>query len=347
MAFGTLPTSSAWRYTQFAGPRARSAPPQSRSEAWRLRECAVQTYNRDMTRISVVIPTRNRGAQAAEAARAVLRDPSEFQLIVVDQSTNQDTVQALQTLDDPRLRLISSSLKGASNARNAGVAATSSPLLAFTDDDCRPDPGWVSAMLRVFDNEPEASLIFGRVRLPPTENAMDYAASFEPKVRIQEGAVPLPDGDIGIGANFAIRRNVLEALGGFDPLLGPGAPYFRGAEETDLLIRALHRGYRVVNARECDVLHLGIRTGADVRPLHVAYQFAVGAAFGKHARLAGLSGLRDAGRWVSFYLRMTLRDTTRLQRPRPGVLYYFVAGAVSTFRYGLDRRQGLFQARAR
>jgi GT2 family glycosyltransferase len=295
-----------------------------------------------------VIPTRNRGSQAAEAARSVLLDKSEFELVVVDQSTNDDSAQALREVEqqDSRLRVIRSGLTGASNARNVGVAATSAPILVFTDDDCRPDPGWVSAMAHVFESEPDASLVFGRVRLPPKESESDYAASFEPKVRVQEGRVPLPDGDIGIGANFAIRRTVLQSLGGFDPLLGPGAPYFRGAEETDLLIRALHRGYRIINAEECNVLHLGIRTGADVRPLHVAYQFAVGAAFGKHARLAGLSGLRDAGRWVTFYLHKTLLDAARLRRPHPGVLYYFVAGVVSTFRYQVDRRQGLFRPRS-
>jgi glycosyltransferase involved in cell wall biosynthesis len=300
-----------------------------------------------MVHIAVVIPTRNRGGQAAEAARAVLRDTTAFELVVVDQSDDDTTREALRELEsDTRLRVVRSELRGASNARNVGVSETTAPILAFTDDDCRPGSSWVSSVLRVFDAEPGADLVFGRVRLPPLAHELDYAASFEPKARVQR-AVPLPDGDIGIGANFAIRRDVLARLGGFDPLLGPGAPYFRGAEETDLLIRALHEGYRVINAEECDVLHLGVRTGADVRPLHVAYQFAVGAAFGKYARLTGLSGIRDAGRWVDFYARMTLSDTLRLRRPRPGVLFYFVAGAVLTFRYRVDRTRKVFRQRFR
>jgi glycosyltransferase involved in cell wall biosynthesis len=296
-----------------------------------------------MARIAVVIPTRNRGGDAAKTVESVLKDQLDFELVVVDQSTDERTADALRPLQsDPRVQVVRSNLRGASNARNAGVAATTAPIIAFTDDDCRADPGWASAMLAVFEADPKAALVFGRVRLPPTENADDYAPSFEPKARIQEGAVPMPDGDIGIGANFAIRRSVLEALGGFDPLLGPGAMVFRGAEETDLLIRALHRGLRVVNAVECDVLHLGIRSGADVRPLHVQYQFAVGAAFGKHARLGGARALLDAARWVRFYTRMTWRDVVRLRRPRPGVLWYFVSGAASTFRYSLDPSGNLF-----
>ncbi len=299
-----------------------------------------------MSRLAVVIPTRNRGGEAAQTVLAILRDPRDFELVVVDQSTDDRTVEALRSIaPDPRVRVIRSPLRGASNARNAGVAATSAPIIAFTDDDCRPDPGWASAVLRAFDADPKTSLVFGRVRLPPKEREDDYAPSFEPKERIQEGAVPMPDGDIGIGANFAIRRSVLAELGGFDPLLGPGAPVFRGAEETDLLIRALHRGHRVVNATECDVLHLGVRTGADVRPLHVQYQFAVGAAFGKHARLSGLKGVLDASRWVRFYTKMTMTSLVQKRRPRPGVLWYFVSGALSTFRYGIDRESHLFRER--
>ncbi len=295
-------------------------------------------------RLAIVIPTRNRGAEAAAAARAVLADPLDFELVVVDQSTDEATVTALAEVDDPRLRVIRSRLKGASNARNAGVSATRAPILLFTDDDCRPAPDWPSKMLQIFDGGPEVALVFGRVRLPPLENESDYAASFEPKSRIQT-RVPLPDEDIGIGANFAIRRPVLEALGGFDPLLGPGAPFFRGAEETDLLIRALHRGLTVVNAAESDVLHLGIRTGADVRPLHVAYQFAVGAALGKHARLGGWRACADVGSWVSFYAKKLAAEVISGQRPKPGVLAYLVSGAMLTYRYRIDRRSQAFVER--
>jgi glycosyltransferase involved in cell wall biosynthesis len=276
----------------------------------------------------------------------VLSDPCDLELVVVDQSEDDSCAVALQEIHDPRLRVIRSSLRGASNARNVGASATTAPLLAFTDDDCRPEDGWVSTMLELFAGQPRPDLIFGRVWLPPRDHPDDYAASFEPKRRLQQ-RVPLPDDDIGIGANFGIRREVFEALGRFDALLGPGAPRFRGAEETDLLIRALHRGCRVVNAQESSVLHLGIRTGADVRPLHVQYQFAVGAAFGKHARLDGLAGLIDALRWVAFYTKKMLSDAWRRDRPRPGVLYYFVAGALSTFRYRLDPARGVFMLRGR
>jgi GT2 family glycosyltransferase len=286
--------------------------------------------------IAVIIPTRNRGASAADAVRAVLKSEGRFQLIVVDQSTNDDTFLALAAIDDDRLSVLRSDLTGISNARNLGVRVTRAPILAFTDDDCRPEPGWILQMLARFQEDPSVSLVFGRVTLPPADPG-DYAPSFEPQERFQERRAPLPNEDIGIGASFAIRRTTLEALGGFDPLLGAGAPFFRGAEETDVLIRALASGYRVLNDSASSVLHVGLRTGEDVRPLHVAYQRSVGAAFGKYARLMGWPGLRDCARWVFFYTALVFRDFKASRHPRLGVLYYFVTGAVLTFRYGLDR----------
>ena len=169
--------------------------------------------------IAVIIPTRNRGTAAADAARAVLMGVGRFQLIVVDQSTNDDTFQALAAIDDHRLSVVRSELTGISNARNLGVRVTTAPILAFTDDDCRPEPGWVLQMLARFQEDPSVSLVFGRVTLPPA-GPDDYAPSFTPQERFQEGRAPLPDEDIGIGASFAIRRTTLDALGGFDPLLG-------------------------------------------------------------------------------------------------------------------------------
>lgn len=298
-------------------------------------------------KLAVVIPTKNRGDQAAQAASAILRDPSSFELVVVDQSTNDETADALKPFaDDARLRIVRSQLRGASVARNLGVAETRAPFIAFTDDDCRPEPDWASAVMRVFEADPRASLVLGSVHLPEGAHDIGYAASFEPTQRLLESGIPLPNVSLGIGANFAIRRDVFEQLGGFDPLLGPGTPHFRaGGEDTDLLIRALHHGYRVVNASECNVLHLGVRHGADGRSLAVGYQLGTGAAFGKLVRLTGPSGLKDFARWATFYAGQIVNDVAHARRPRPGVLCYFVAGALLTLRYDLDREHSVFRAR--
>jgi hypothetical protein len=199
--------------------------------------------------------------------------------------------------------------------------------------------------VRIFAEDSEAALVFGRVKLPPLERTDEFGAAFEPKQRVQYGAVPLPDEDLGIGASFAVRRQVLRALGGFDPYLGPGAPKFFAAEETDLIIRALHGGYRVVNTTDCEVSHLGVRQGSDARRLIVGYRLSVGAAFGKHARLSGWAGVRDTARWATFFARQTVRDVAAGTRPNPGSVLYFLAGAALSFRYAVDRQGQVFRPR--
>jgi hypothetical protein len=300
----------------------------------------------DMGKLAVVIPTKNRGDQPAQAASAILRDPSDFELVVIDQSTNEDTAVALRQIPhDPRLRVVRSNLRGTSVARNQGVSETRAPIIAFTDDDCRPESGWASTILRVFQDDPEASLVLGRVYLPEGAHDTGYAASFEPTQRVMSDGIPLPDVPLGLGANLAIRREAFERLGGFDPLIGPGTPYFRAGEDTDLLIRALHLGYRVVNAPECNVLHLGIRYGSERRTLAIGYQLGTGAAFGKLARLMGPSGVRDLARWATFYASQIVTEVAHRRRPRPGPLCYFIAGAMLTFRYDVDRKHHVFRAR--
>jgi hypothetical protein len=205
--------------------------------------------------------------------------------------------------------------------------------------------GWASAILRIFREDAEASLIVGRVYLPNGAHDTGYAASFEPAQRVMSSGIPRADVPLGLGANLAIRRAAFERLGGFDPLIGPGTPHFRAGEDTDLLIRALHLGYRVINAAECNVLHLGIRYGAERRSLAIGYQLGTGMAFGKLARLMGTRGWRDFGRRATFYAGELVSEVAQGRRPRPGVLCYFIAGALLTFRYDVDREHNAFRAR--
>lgn len=298
-----------------------------------------------MPSIAVVISTRDRGPEAAAAARAVLLSSSDLELVVVDQSADDQTYEALCLIDDPRLTVIRSALRGLSNARNVGVAATTAPNIAFTDDDCRPPLGWAASMLAALDAHPAAGLVFGPV-VGPTTDKGDYVPEFTPSLTIVEGRVPMSGTDIGIGANFAVRRAVLDRLGGFDPLLGAGAPRFRGAEEIDLVLRALYRGESVVNVTEKPVFHEGMRRGTDVRQLIVSYRIATGAAFGKNARLTPRQGVRDCFRRAAAELVEVGRAVFQRRRPRPASIVYFLVGVCQSFRYGVDRESLRFVDRA-
>jgi glycosyltransferase involved in cell wall biosynthesis len=87
--------------------------------------------------VSVVIPAYNRAATIAAAIESVLRQTySDFELIVVDDGSTDDTLAAAAQVRDPRVRLIANPRNtGAAGARNTGVAEARGTWIAFQDSD--------------------------------------------------------------------------------------------------------------------------------------------------------------------------------------------------------------------
>ncbi|MGH7833353.1 MAG: glycosyltransferase family 2 protein [Candidatus Binatia bacterium] len=100
---------------------------------------------------------------------------------------------------------------------------------------------------------------------------------------------------------MGLRRSVWQALGGFDELLGIGAP-FKAAEETDFSIRALLAGYFVYETPDVSVVHCGFRAREHMQPVSRRYWYGTGAAFAKHLKCGRWSVahplLRLAWRWA-------------------------------------------------
>ena len=66
-------------------------------------------------------------------------------------------------------------------------------------------------------------------------------------------------GDTSMGAGMAVRREVLLEVGGFDELFGPGAR-FMSADDVDVAVRVLLRGWHVYTTGDRRVVHHGFRT---------------------------------------------------------------------------------------
>jgi GT2 family glycosyltransferase len=255
--------------------------------------------NRARAAITVVIPTRNRGDLIGETIMALRRlDHPAFEVLVVDQSTDGRTRQAvsLAAEGDPRIRLHATDTVGSSAARNIGAELAATELVAYTDDDCIVDPGWLSAIVREFE-KPTVAAVYGRL-LPYGFSVRDGTeVGFKAAIERTEYAGRTPPWYIGHGGNMAFRREDLLAIGGFDPYLGAGSR-FGACEDPDVAFRLLKSGRRVVYSGAALAFHKHWKDWPAQQRMERAYGIGAGAQFAKYVRSGDAYGLRLLAIWM-------------------------------------------------
>ncbi len=239
-----------------------------------------------------LVCTRDRASSAVRAVRSILRSDSICsELIVVDQSDDQSTENALRPLlKDPRLRYIRSSTKGKGRALNVGLAEATGEIVAITDDDCEVGEGWPRHHLDIFAKHPQVAISFGNVLAAEHDRGKGFIPTYTSKhdrlCRNIWDKLPAR----GIGANMAVRREVVLELGGFDPALGPGGKFF-ACVDGDMTVRCLLEGYHVYESKESHVRHSGFRDWEEGRALTRGAWFGIGAAFVKPLKCGRWSAL--------------------------------------------------------
>jgi glycosyltransferase involved in cell wall biosynthesis len=236
--------------------------------------------------VAVVVATRDRPellADVLESLAEVLRPQDEA--VVVDSASSTDGPR--RVAEAAGFRVVRCDLPGVARARNAGVAATTAPIIAMTDDDCLATPGWLDAVEAAFTTL-DVGFVTGRV-VPDrrTGEVLSVLEDEEPK-QFERGDDPAA---IGHGANMAWRRVAFEAIGGFDEVLGPGAR-LRYAEEHDAFWRCLRRGW-IGRFEPASVLtHRQWRGRTEFLRIKYGYGFGSGAFAAKVARVDGPEGRR-------------------------------------------------------
>jgi O-antigen biosynthesis protein len=196
------------------------------------------------TSFAVIVCTRNRADSLARTLDA-LEDQSAggFPVVVVDQSDLPDEGLAARSAADGGLRVIRDGGWGLSRARNIGWRATSEDWLVFVDDDCLVEPGWAAALGQEIRAHPEAEMVTGHVGARGGLCGEDLNVTVFPVVRPgwRRGRWTRP-GALSFGVCFAVRRDAVERLGGWDERLGPGVPDFPAADDMDFNYRLLRTG---------------------------------------------------------------------------------------------------------
>ena len=294
--------------------------------------------------MSAIICTVNRPEIIGTAVESVLsNDYSSFELLVVDQSRGASTEAALERFrSDARLRYVRIERVGLSAAYNAGIEMTQGSLLAFTDDDCTAPPQWLSTVAAAFERHPDVELLYGQTLIAPE---LQDAPGVVPSALIaQEEKLGRGYGfRVGaMGANFAMRRTLVERIGGFDEALGGGGP-LRSSQDFDYLYRTYRAGAICLLCPDVWVHHYGIRTPEEWPNTLEAYGIGDGAFYLKHVRCGDLKAL-----WllVSRMGRLVARELRGLLLRRPVQWTYlrsYFTGMRLSLRYGVDRQKRLYR----
>ena len=237
--------------------------------------------------MSVVICTNRPGGLEAAVASVLANAEPSFELVVVAQGENAGWAE--RELDglrhDGRLRIVHDPGRGASHARNVGIAQTDGDYVLFTDDDCVVACDWIAMHLVLYQERPEARLAFGQVAAPDWYTASEgMVPTFCPSS--ERGTARLHGRTVlGMSANMSARRALFDQIGGFDEPLGPGGRLM-SAEDLDLSLRATAAGLVVLADDRPRVVHAGgVRPrGAECQRLWQRDGIGFGALIAKQLR---------------------------------------------------------------
>ena len=180
-------------------------------------------------------------------------------MVVVDNAPTSDALRDVvesQADDGTTFRYCVEPRPGLSWARNCGVAAATSDIIAFLDDDDEPDEYWLAQIADGFARGDRIGCVSGIVLPATLDSAVEalfeqvgghskgrgFARDTFSKSGPQSPLYPLPP--FGVGANMAFRRETLDRIGGFDVALGAGTPT-AGGEDTLALTLSLLCGYEI------------------------------------------------------------------------------------------------------
>jgi glycosyltransferase involved in cell wall biosynthesis len=189
-------------------------------------------------RCTIILPTYNRAAVLPRAISSVIaQNEQDFELIIIDDGSTDNTREWLATLDDARIRVARSEHnQGPSAARNIGISMAAAPMLAFLDSDDIYCKERLSVPLAIFERDPDVICILSSAR--KEDKRGNTAAALLPNVKLasREFEWAMICDLVGVeSTSISVRTEHARKIGGFCSEL-------RRTEDREFLIRLSRLG---------------------------------------------------------------------------------------------------------
>lgn len=274
--------------------------------------------------LSVIIPTHNRLALLKKTLSHV-RDqtyPQEyFEIIVVDDGSQDGTSMYLtQLAQQSEVKYIRQDRSGPAASRNAGVQEAQGEILVFTDDDCLPEPNWLSELAKSYtaNIQPNPFAVGGRI-----ENIASghWLHKFYALQAVQHRSNHSKYPSFLDTANASFKRSQFLTIGGFDEHY-----QLPGGEDVELGFRYIAAGYQLHTNQDAIVWHVGCASFWGYLKRSYCIGFGTGFLMSQYPhRFEGLprKGLRKK-------VKQILDQLTALawQIPRPAQPYAYTLSAL-------------------
>ncbi len=257
---------------------------------------------------SIIVPSYNRPNQLLVCLEALARlsyPKDRFEVIVVDDGSEPSLERVVSGFDESLdARCLRQRNSGPAAARNLGARHAKGDILAFTDDDCAPEPGWLNAIAKRVSNGSEC-LVGGKTVNRLMDNPFSATSQLILDVVYQHYNADPERARFFASNNLAMPTSLFQESGGFDVA-------FRTSEDREFCDRFLFRGLQLVYEPDAVISHAHDLTFRQF----VAQHFNYGR--GAH-RYHALRALRGSGQFrTELKFHLNLRNWLLLPFVRPG-----------------------------
>lgn len=213
--------------------------------------------------VSLIILTLNNLEYTRQCLESIRRyTPQPHEIIVVDNGSTDGTVEFLQSQPDVRLIQSDENL-GFALGNNRGLLEARGNYIVFLNNDVVVTEGWLARLIACAESNPRVGIVGPRSNYVAGYQLVRDVPYGEDMERMQEFAREWSHSHEGqwedtarvIGFCMLVKREVIEAIGGFDPIFGLG-----NFEDDDFCIRAQIAGFKIKIAHDVFVHHFGSQT---------------------------------------------------------------------------------------